>query len=41
METFAIFSYGYLAIVYPKNKNVFTDMALAEQRHEKYFKEMK
>ncbi len=41
METFAIFSYGYLSIVYPDFEYIFREMATAEYKHEKYFKEMK
>lgn len=41
METFAVFSYGYLAVIYPDFRENLTQMALEEQKHEQYFKGVK
>jgi rubrerythrin len=41
LETFAIFSYGYLAVVYPIFRENFLLMAKAERQHERYFKALK
>jgi rubrerythrin len=40
MEVFAVFSYERLAKAHPKFDRLFSKMALAEKRHETYFKEI-